>query len=252
MAFEVVSIKRNIGPPAAGGMGSQNLGPTPDGFRLLNLPLIGLFQIAYAPSDEAGFLRGNLISGAPDWLNGGERYDVIAKVADEDLAQWRSSPPRQNAMMRTMLQSLLAERMKAAVHHETKEVSVYDLVVGKNGPKFKVAETVGDELKAKHPNASMAPGGAMIGRTDNPMKVELYAVPMTMLAGVLLSNVVGKPVMDHTGLTGRYDLALEMPAPDGGESIFTAVQEQLGLKLEPAKGTVETLVIDHVERPSEN
>jgi bla regulator protein BlaR1 len=219
---------------------------------VINLPLIGLFQIAYAPSDEAGFLRGNLIAGAPDWLNGGERYDVIARVGEEDLAQWQSSPSRQNAMMRTMLRSLLAERMKAVVHHEAKEVSVYDLVVGKNGPKFKVAETVGEELKAKHPGGSVAPGGGMIAWTDNPTVVQLYAVPMTMLAGVLLSNVVGKPVIDNTGLTGRYDLAIQLPAPDGGESIFTAVQEQLGLKLEPGKGTVETLLIDHVERPSEN
>ncbi len=204
LAFEVLSVKRNTLPP-----GMPNFGATPDGFHIIGAPLITIFQMAYAPSAEAGFLRGDRISGAPDWLKGANGgYDVVAKVADADLAEWQSSPQRQTAMLKEMLQSLLADRMKAVVHHDHKEVPVYDLVVAKGGPKFKAAETVdGTELKQKHANGMLLPGNAgMI--VPSAAGVQLYGVTMAMLGQSLLSGIAGRPVMDKTGLTGRYDILL--------------------------------------------
>jgi len=269
LAFEVVSVKRNTMPPGI------NYGATPDGFHAIGIPLIAIFQMAYAPSAEAGFLRGDRISGAPDWLKGANGgYDVVAKVADADLAEWQTSPQRQTAMLKEMLQAMLADRMKAVVHHESKEVPVYDLVVAKGGPKFKAAETVdAAELKQKHAGGVMMPGSAgMI--VPGPNGVQLYGVTMAMLGQSLLSGLAGRPVVDKTGLTGRYDILLgglgpqppppppsaaggapQMMAPPGPEdtaSIFSELPEKLGLRLEPAKDVVETLVIDHVERPTEN
>jgi len=271
LKFEVVSIKQNTGPP-----GIMNFGATPDGFHAIGIPLIAIFQMAYAPSAEAGFLRGDRISGAPDWMKGANgAYDVVAKVGDADLAEWQSSPQRQTAMLKEMLQTMLAERCKAVVHHDSKEVPVYDLVVAKGGPKFKAAETVdAAELKQKHAGGVMMPGSAgMI--VPGPNGVQLYGVTMAMLGQSLLSGLAGRPVVDKTGLTGRYDILLgglgpqppppppaaatsgapQMmvpPGPDDTASIFSELPERLGLRLEPAKDVVETLVIDHVERPTEN
>ena len=275
LAFEVVSIRRNnaaSGPP--------QFGPTPDGFHLIGLPLFAIFQMAYAPPDESGPLRGDRIAGAPDWVKGAERYDVVAKVGEADLADWQK-PELRRTMLPAMLQTMLAERFGVVAHRETKEMQVYDLVVAKGGPKFKPAETVdAAELRQKHPRGGMMTGGGMA--VQGPNGTQFYGISMAMLGQTELSTAAGRPVVDKTGLTGRYDLALPSwglpplppgtsqpgsspplpeaaqpltsPAlqPEGGESIFTVLPEALGLRLVPAKGQVETLVIDRVERPTEN
>jgi uncharacterized protein (TIGR03435 family) len=266
--FEVISIRRNLAP-----ISSQNpprFGPTLDGYHAINFPLIGLFQLAYVPSNmgDSGFFRGPSIVGAPEWLNGGERYDVEAKVAEADMAAWKI-PTLEVKMLRAMMKAALADRMKVAVHIESKEAPVYDLVVAKNGPKFKEAQTTDvAALKERHPDGMAIPGGTVMSRgSDGELK--FFGASMESLTQVL-SSIAGRPVQDKTGLTGRYDFSVQIglppPPPQGQQlagasvgavdsttsSIFTVVQEQLGLKLEPGKGTVETLVIDHVERPSEN
>jgi uncharacterized protein (TIGR03435 family) len=185
----------------------------------------------------------------------------MAKVDQADLADWQKPAMRQT-MLRAMLQAMLAERCKVAVHYGSKEELVYDLVIAKGGPKFKRAETVDTaELRQKHPTGGM-------------MLTQFYAISVTTFANTILSSLADRPVVDKTGLTGYYDLALpssalrpppppppppvtsqplDAPSPSlEDESIFTAMPEALGLRLEPAKGRVETLVIDHVERPSEN
>jgi uncharacterized protein (TIGR03435 family) len=264
LAFEVISIRRNTAAS-----GPVQTGPTPDGFHSIGLPMFAIFQDAYAPSNESGVLRGDRIVGAPDWLKG-ERYDVVAKVDEADLADWQR-PVLGQTMLRAMLQAMLAERCKVVVHHESKEVPVYDLVVAKGGPKFKQAETVdATELKLKHPGGGRVTGGGMA--VHGPNGIQFYGVSMAMLGQTVLPSMAGRPVVDKTGLTGRYDLALPWqalppqpppsgasqpldappPPPGGDESIFTALPEALGLRLERAKGQVETLVIDHVERPTEN
>jgi bla regulator protein blaR1 len=216
-----------------------------------------IFQMAYAPSNDSGVLRGDRILGVPDWLKG-ERYDVVAKVDEGDLADWQK-PELKQTMLRAMLQTMLAERCKVVVHHENKEMPVYDLVVAKGGPKFKQAETVdATELKQKHQGGGRMTGGGMA--VQGPNGTQFYGISMAMLGHTVLSSVAGRPVVDKTGLTGHYDLALPSSAlppqpgasPADDESIFTTLPETLGLRLEPAKGQVEMLVIDHVERPTEN
>jgi uncharacterized protein (TIGR03435 family) len=265
LAFEVISIRRRT---AASGPVERGTA-TPDGFRSIGLPIFSIFQMAYAPPDQRGMLRGDLIAGAPGWLSD-EPYDIVAKVDEADLADWRK-PEMKQTMLRTMLQAMLAERCKVVVHHGSNEVPVYDLVVAKGGPKFKQAETVDTvELRQKHPSGGIMTGtGTMALEGLNGIQF-FYAIRMAILANTILPSVADRPVIDKTGLTGYYDLALPSsalrppPSPPGvsqpldapspppqDESIFAAL-EALGLRLNPAKGQVETLVIDHVERPSEN
>jgi bla regulator protein blaR1 len=283
--FEVVSLRQN----RTGGE-QRIFGPTPDGFRAINVPLIGLFQIAYVPTQkgDSGFFRGSRISGAPDWLTRTERFDVVAKVAEPDLAEWQK-PAAQPAMLRAMMRALLEGRFKAAAHIDSKEMPVFDLTVTKDGPKFKAAETVdAADLRTKHPGAITAPDGAVVAPGSSMRQMNFFGASLATLTPIL-SYLSERPVQDKTGLTGRYDFTTQMsfnllgpalenalakagtpanilPAPplppgmEGGSgaspgdsepSVFSVVQD-LGLKLEPAKGLVETLVIDHIERPSEN
>ena len=270
LAFEVISIRRSN---AASG---PEFGATPEGFHAINLPMFAIFQMAYGPANGSGLLRGDRILGVPDWLKGAEHYDVVAKVDEADRADWQRPELRQT-MLRTMLQTMLAERFKVVVHRESKEMAVYDLVVARGGPKFKLAETVdAAELKQNHPNGGRVTGGGMAVMGSSG--TQFYGVSMAWLTQTVLPGVAGRPVADKTGLTGRYDLALPSsvllpplppgasqasggpqpsdtppPVPPGeGESIFTALPEALGLRLSPAKDQVEMLVIDHVERPTEN
>jgi uncharacterized protein (TIGR03435 family) len=231
----------------------------------------GFFQLAYQLPNQPGLLRGDQIEGTPDWLKD-ELYDVVAKVDQADLANWQKPEMRQT-MLRAMLQAMLAERCKVVVHYESREALVYDLVIARGGPKFKQAETVDTaELRRKYPEGGMMRfTGTMAVR--GPDRTQFYAISMGLLANTILSSLADRPVVDKTGLPGYYDVALPSSAlrrsppppppvtsqpldalspPREDESIFTALPAALGLRLEPAKGRVETLVIDHVEQPSEN
>src|SRR6185437_1066921 len=142
-----------------------------------------------------------------------------------DLSNWQNPETRQN-MLHAMLQTMLAERCKVVVHHENKEMPVYDLVVAKGGPKFKQAETVdADELRKLN-------GGGMIGTNvtvvPRPDGIQYYGISMAILSQTILPNMAGRPVVDKTGLTGSWDLTLpsmtQSPAPAADdESIFTAL-----------------------------
>ena len=150
---------------------------------------------------------------------------------------------------------MLFRSCKLLIHRESKEVPIYSLVLEKNGPKFEEAVP-----GVPHPVAGAIPGGGEFLSSDGNGVMHFYGAPLSAVAGVL-SNITGRPVQDATGLTGRYDVALKMPSmdspaqgtsdTDSGLSIFSIV-EDLGLKLVPAKGKVEILVIDHIEKPSEN
>ncbi len=264
-AFEVISIRRHTAES-----GPVQTGPTPEGFRSIGLPMFAIFQWAYAPPNQPGVLRGDQIVGDPDWSSG-ELYDVVAKIDRADLADWQKPEMRQT-MLRAMLQTMLAERCKVVAHYGSKTVPVYDLVLAKGGPKFKQAETVDmAELRRKHPNGGIMRGSGTMA-VQNRNTTQWYAMSMATLTNTILSSIVDRPVVDKTGLAGYYDLAVPSaalrrpppPPPPGesqpldapsppleDESIFSAL-EALGLRLQPAKGQVETLVIDHVERPSQN
>jgi uncharacterized protein (TIGR03435 family) len=219
--FEVASIK----PNQTGGE-SRRAASAPGGvFTATNVTLKLLISRAYGVPEAQ-------IEGGPDWLET-ETYDLAAK-ADTPLEMSREE-------LRPCLQTLLAERFHLAIHRETKQGSVYSLVVAKNGPKL-----------ADH----SGPGISGIGASSDAAKGAIAGTKTTMARlAEYLSGLAGRPVIDNTGLSGDYDFKVEWPndaTGADGPSPFTALQEQLGLKLITTKGPIETIVIDRAERPSAN
>jgi uncharacterized protein (TIGR03435 family) len=253
-AFEVASIK----PDKSAGNGPVMLRFTPNGFIATNIPLKMLIREAYGVEE-------NQILGAPSWLNS-HSYDIEAKVDSAAMDDLRKLSLDQR---RLMFRPLLAERFGLKTHRETKELPVFELMIAKNGPKFHEAKP-GDTYPngVKGPDGHSGPG--MIWIQDG--KLTCQAIPMSGFTRIL-SDRLGHNVFDKTGLTGNYDFTMQWPpedesagtppAPPGsqegappaeatGPSIYTVIQEQLGLKLESHKAPVEVLVIDHIDPPSEN
>ena len=247
--FDVVSIRQNISQT---GQKSVKLSPTPTGFQVTRMSLQIVLMTAYTPT-SGGMFMGN-IDNLPDWARR-ENYDIDARISDADRAAW-NDPKNQPAMLQQMLQTMLADRFHLVAHRSFKEVPVYDLVVAKGGPKL--TETKPDEpMPAGH---VLPDGGVVVPSQGGP---HLYNFTISMLASALGENG-DRPIHDKTGLTGRYDIALPTPerAPraegangaqqdDPTPMIFDMVKP-LGLELKPAKEQVEFLVIDHIEKPTEN
>jgi len=254
--FEVASIK-----PNKSDTGMSLLRNTPVGFSASNISLKAVIQYAYGVEE-------NQILGAPGWL-GSERFDMEAKVSSSDTDALHNLNPDQ---LRLMLQPLLADRLQLKVHTEARDLPVLVLVVTKGGPKLheaKPGDTYPNGLKGF--DGGGGPGMMLM----RPGQLTAQGVDLPFVAKQL-SQQLGRTVQDKTGLTGKYDFTMQwkpdrdpspMPgAPQPGQqgpgatlstdsseaSIFTALQEQLGLKLESRKAPVEVLVIDHVEAPSEN
>jgi uncharacterized protein (TIGR03435 family) len=256
--YEVASIK-----PNKSDSGSSRFMFSPDSISATNVSLRLLFRNAYGVQDHQ-------LAGLPSWIDS-EKYDVEAKmdpsVADQ-LGKLR--PDEYSAARQSMLQALLADRLKLTVRRESKDLPIYALVVAKNGPKLLEAKP-GDSYSS----GIKGPNGAAGTNTFRMARGELtgQGVPMTDVVR-LLTQQLHRSVVDKTGLTGKYDFTLKWtpddnqvlfkenagPAPtdnaatsdSSGPSIFTAIQEQLGLKLEQQKGPVEIIVVDHVEKPSAN
>jgi uncharacterized protein (TIGR03435 family) len=254
--FEVASIK-----PNTSGNNMIRIQPPSGGrFTATNVRLKILIQLAYN-------VQNYEISGGAGWMDS-DGYDVTAKAADSITGM---------EQMRPLLQSLLEDRFQLKVHRETKEVPVYALMAGKNGPKLPEAKE--DGCVALGPNGPPPPGRGPGQLPPTPCG-GFFMGPNTLVGGKIamkqlvdgLSNILGRPVIDKTGFTGTFDVHLEF-SPEGtafggglpgipgglppgfdttGPSIFTAVQDQLGLKLESQKGPGQVLVIDHAEKASEN
>ncbi len=221
--FEVATIKPHPGGNGGGGFAGDH-----GRLTITSVSLKLLIQDAYG-------VMGFQVSGGPSWIDS-ETFDVVGKAENDAGSEelWK------------MVQPLLADRFKLRFHKEMKEGPVYDLVIAKSGLKL-------------HKSAGDAQYQGMMGRSGR--RGEQYtAQQMTMpnLAAILSSSVM-RPVIDKTGLEGGYDLKLEW-TPENSvtagaaepPSIFTAVQEQLGLRLESTKGPVEMLVIESAEKPSDN
>jgi len=226
--FEVASLKP-AAPGAQGGIirpmrGNQTYVAT-------NMPLRALIRIAYGVTDRQ-------LSGGPAWIDT-EFFDMDAK-ADK---------PATVDELHLMLRSLLEERFQLKVHHEQREQSVYALTVDKGGPKMKVHEPVETDYPP------IRGGGGPGQRVATNAHMSYFAF--------YLSQVLDKWVLDRTGLNDRYDFTVQWvpdrpvrldggePAPEG-PTVFAALKDQLGLKLEAAKGPVEYLVIDRVEKLTGN
>ncbi len=263
--YEVATIKPN--KPSDNGVRTGMTNP-PDGFTATGYTLQSLIQQAFG-------IQNYQISGAPAWLNS-ERYDIDAKMdgAVADALQ-KLTPEERTSARQQMLQALFADRLKLTFHRETKELPIYTLVIAKNGSKLTEAKpgdtyTNGSRGAAGRGGA----GGLMTTRRIGSESARAQTAPLTELVRVL-AQYLGRTVVDKTGLTGNYDFTLQwatdesglqspgstgipagtppMSATDpSGPTLFAAIQEQLGLKLESGKGPVEVIVIDHVERPSGN
>jgi uncharacterized protein (TIGR03435 family) len=214
-SFEVASVKLS---DYRGGPLRITAGINPDGIDFSNVTPKMCIQRAYG-------LRPYQVNG-PAWIDT-ERYRIVAKAA--------GAAPQNQILL--MLQSLLVERFKLVVHRETREMTVYALVVSKNGPKLKEATDEGA--------TQIAPDGR---------ETVFERVGMGQLAGVI-ARTLDRPVVDATGLKGLYNFRLawaDDADPAEAPSIFTALTEHLGLKLESRKAPVEMLVVDRIEKPSEN
>jgi bla regulator protein blaR1 len=234
--FEVVSVK-----PADPSVRGTSISFPNGTFNATGVTARNCITLAYdVPSFQ--------LSGGPSWI-GDQRYDIVAKVAAGAVIAPRD--PERMPQMRAALQALLADRFQLVIHRESKMIPGYVLVVAKNG--FKLKETTDDG----HQNFS-----------SNRGKFKAHEISMEILARNF-SGILSRPVVDMTGIKGVFDLTLEWspdemqsPVKAGGESaepgapsgpsIFTALQEQLGLKLETQKAPVEMIVIDRIEKPTEN
>ena len=262
-SFEVATVK----PSGSSDNRISIMGEPGGRFKVTNATLKMVMAVAYR-------VRDFQISGGPAWT-GTDRWNIEGKAEEGSIPQIRTplDPTVPNPLM-LMVQSLLEDRFQLKLHRETKELPVYELFTAKGGSKMKLSadqSPIGPSERASPPPAPKE-GGPMPRGTMGmgPGRVEANGVPIANFIQVL-SQQLGRPVIDKTGLKGFYDIKLQWtpdlggpfikpggtepapPPPDtSGPSIFTAIQEQLGLRLESAKGPVEVLVIDSVQKPTEN
>jgi uncharacterized protein (TIGR03435 family) len=284
-AFEVASVKpcgsgdfggKNGGARSGGGGGDQ--GPSPDRLSLNCQPLRSIIRMAYVVYPDGHRVmpgRTPPLEGGPSWIDS-ERYQITAKA---------EGTPGQDMMRGPMLQALLEDRFKLKVRRESREVPAYALTVAKNGPKLqKFQEGTCMVLDFSKPPAPPAPGEkptpictfSLRKRKGTSVSWEMHGATLDDFS-LGLGGDLDRIVIDKTGIAGKFDYYLEFTPdettaglnelraageqafprptpsdPPGGPSIFTAIQEQLGLKLEAAKGPREFVVIDQVQKPTEN
>jgi bla regulator protein blaR1 len=222
-----------------------------DGVSFRGVVIALIVQTAFLPQVALYDSKDDRIVGLPSWTKSG-RYDVEAKVDYEDVPKWKALSLTQKSLA---LQPLLVKRFNLQFHHETRERPTYSLVVAKNGPKLHKAQHV--ETK---PGGTGSPDrtGDRDQSTVTPGKIALKGASLSLLANLLSSQGLSHTVVDKTGLTELYDITLRWSPDDVGSSdaslpsLFTALQEQLGLKLEYNKNPIDVIVIDHIERPSAN
>jgi uncharacterized protein (TIGR03435 family) len=225
LAFEVASIK--VADPGEAGPGDipRNMDNSPGHFIMRNVPLRYCLEWAYD-------LKDYQVSG-PDWIKSDNRYDIVA-----------NAPGALENDMRAMLQTLLLERFQMKVHRETKNLDVYALLPGKGAPKFKEATADEETGLGAGPNGS----------------VKFTRQPISRFT-FMLTRRMDRPAIDMTGLKGLYDFTIDLsglgfsgnPPQDGSQdtsapSVFTTVQDNLGLRLEAQKAPIDVLVIDRAEK----
>jgi bla regulator protein BlaR1 len=263
-SFEVTTIKPSHGP------GETRLrGPGGPNMAQGNFNTRTFIALAYNLP-----FNPDRVLGGPDWLDT-KWYVIDGKISDELFAAMQKMTPEQSKnQTRLMWQALLADRFKLKVHFETRVMPIYELVVAKGGPKLTPAKepppagTIGSSESGNPLSpGEMRQGIRVIRKT--PASTEMTVKGETMDAWVLSPLPgLGHPLVNKTGLKGKYDFTLNWvqddlsaspasgglaaPSESSGPSLFTAIQEQLGLKLVPTKGPIEVILVDHIEQTSEN
>ena len=233
LTFEVATIK----PTATTDF--WRLLPTPDGYTATNVSLFKLIGEAY------GIVDPKLISGGPHWIDR-DKFDLEAKF---DAASVPGAQNLTHTQRAAMLQPLLADRFHLKLHHETKYLPVFNLVLAKGDPKLQPTPGAPDDMISSTCQYTRGPGYAQAARCSMNNLVDA------------LRDITGRTVIDKTSLTGLFNYPLRWtpdnaPAPAASDTpapdIFTAIQEQLGLKLEPSTAPLDVLVIDSAEKPTPN
>jgi uncharacterized protein (TIGR03435 family) len=232
--FDISSVKWN-----KSGSHSTRVSSNDERYLATNVTLKNLLQSAYN-------IRPELISGLPPWAEDAH-FDIEAKVLDPSTVAHIDSAQRA-----AMVRQVLEDRVQLKAHIEPKTLPVFDLVIAKTGSKL-----------TPSPPDLPSPNGRGTGVNGRNNELDAHDLPMSGLADAL-THQLDRPVIDKTGLTGKFDITLKFAREDISHashgdtsaddlpSIFTAVEEQLGLKLEPGKGPVDTLVVDQLNQPSEN
>jgi uncharacterized protein (TIGR03435 family) len=239
-AFETASIKPSAEGGCADGSGLRTM--PGGGFRADCASVKVILTWAYQ-------LQNYQISGGPSWMTG-TQWTIVAKSAAADGAGVAALPYEQmtdqqrrqtSELVRRRVQTLLADRFQLVLRRETRDEPIYALTVGKNGPKLKESEDQSSAGFLKRGRGQLTSRGSLLATVAQFLAIDL-----------------GRPVVDRTGLTGHYDFDIKWTPDRGGSAdaeqgptLFTAIQE-LGLKLEPAKGPVEMLIIERAEKPTDN
>lgn len=231
LAFSIVSIKRHGNAPGGGMEGCYV-----DRCHFIDRPLRAIIMTAYND------LTLGHISGGPSWMME-DRFDLDAKIDPEDMP----ATPLSSRQLADMLQPVLADRFQIRIRHETRTLRVYNIVLAKGGLKMK--ESAG---------TAPPPGRCFFEPKGNGFRSYHYCTMNDITH--ILENPTGRSLIDKTGLTRHYDFELHWTPDDtppdsplaGGPSIFTAVQEQLGLRLEPSTAPLDVLVIDSAQKPTPN
>jgi uncharacterized protein (TIGR03435 family) len=245
--FEVASVKpaKPDNPPG------QGVSRAPGGrFNAVNAPLRFLILYAYQ-------IQGYQLIGAPDWI-ATERFDIVAKMEGDPPSIVTAGPDP----MRLATRTLLADRFGLVVRRETREFDIYALTMAKPaaqpGRALKPSPEDCSVIAARARAATPAPSADsappfICGQSLGPGRIRFAGYPLSLFANGL-SQIVGRTVVDRTGLTGNWAFELTYtaePSPDSdAPSLFTAIQEQLGFKLEATTGPVDVLVVDRVQRPT--
>jgi uncharacterized protein (TIGR03435 family) len=248
-SFDVISIKPNPAITSGYSIGDR----VPGTFKAQYASLLLVIQYAYD-------VKAAQIEGLPPWAES-ERFDINAKIDDALATQEKSLPREQTALLsETRIQALLAERFALKLHHETKDMPVLALAVAKGGSKLvetALAPVPGEE----HP---LPPGSVMTKSGGTQSSITCNQASLKVLLNILASQaeLSGHILLDQTGLTGKYtftlqwttqNLSAEAAASDSpGTSLFSALEEQLGLRLESTRAPVDVLVVDHVSELSPN
>jgi uncharacterized protein (TIGR03435 family) len=261
--FEIASVKPNKSSDEDRYI---RIDPRGDGLTVVNMQLRELITFAYQ-------IQRFQLEGGPDWI-ASDRFDIVAKSEREVPATGAFFGGQEP--LRIMLRTLLADRFKLVMHKATKELPIFELVLarqdGRPGPQLRpaavdcAAQAGAAKGGATTPASSEPPGPGPCFMNQNPVSVRGGGVTLAMLANIL-AGPTQRLVIDRTGLTGDWDLevsytpdrsqvppGVELPSwvDPNGPSLFTAIEEQLGLKLRSARGPVEVLVIDSVQQPTPN